>query len=107
MKDGLTFQGGYGELTSEDVKFSYERFNNATNKDGKKSSYASDWGALDKVEVTGKLTGKIHLKRPAPALYRITLCDISGCIVSQKAFDKLGDKVMTQAIGSGAYAMAE
>ncbi|MSP48383.1 MAG: ABC transporter substrate-binding protein [Alphaproteobacteria bacterium] len=107
LKDGLTFQGGYGDVTAEDVKFSFERFNSATNKDGKKSSYASDWGALDKVEVTGKTTGKIHLKRPAPALFRITICDGSGAIVSQKAFDKLGDQVATQAIGSGVYTMAE
>jgi peptide/nickel transport system substrate-binding protein len=107
LKDGIVFQGGNGEMTAEDVKFSYERFNSATNKDGKKSAYASDWGALEKVEVTGKLTGKIHLKRPAPALFRITICDGSGNIVSQRAFDKLGDKVATQAVGSGPYTMAE
>ena len=26
LKDGLTFQGGYGDLTAEDVKFSFERY---------------------------------------------------------------------------------
>lgn len=107
LKDGIVFQGGYGPLTAGDVKFSFERFNTVLNKDGKRSPYASDWGALDKVEVTGRLTGRIHLKRPAPALHRITLCDISGSIVSERAFDRLGDKVQAHAIGSGAYAMAE
>ena len=28
LKPGIMFQQGYGELTAEDVKFSYERFNN-------------------------------------------------------------------------------
>jgi len=106
LKPGLQFTGGYGEVTADDVKFSFERFQTAT-KDGKKSTYASDWGALEAVEVTGKLSGRIHLKRPAPALWRITLCDGSGSIVSRKAFERLGDKVATQAIGSGAYVIHE
>jgi peptide/nickel transport system substrate-binding protein len=106
LKPGLRFTGGYGEVTADDVKFSFERFQSAT-KDGKKSSYASDWGALEGVEVTGKLTGRIHLKRPAPSLWRITLCDGSGSIVSRKAFEALGDKVATQPVGSGAYLIQE
>lgn len=106
LKPGLTFTGGYGEVTAEDVKFSFERFQTAT-KDGKKSAYASDWGALQAVEVTGKLSGRIHLKRPAPALWPITLCDGSGSIVSRKAMEALGDKAATRPVGSGAYAIHE
>jgi peptide/nickel transport system substrate-binding protein len=102
LKPGLKFTGGYGEVTADDVKFSFERFHTAT-KDGKKSAYASDWGALEGVEVTGKLAGRIHLKRPAPALWRITLCDGSGAIVSRRAAEALGDKMATRPIGSGAY----
>ncbi len=106
LKPGLAFTGGYGEVTAEDVKFSFERFNTVT-KDGKKSSYASDWGALEAVEVTGKLSGRIHLKRPAPALWRVTLCDGSGSIVSRKAMEALGDKAATRPTGSGAYLLAD
>ncbi len=106
LKKGIMFQGGYGELTAEDVKFSYERFNNP--KEGAEpATYAKDWGALDHVEVTGTHSGRIILKNPAPALWVIALADVSGCIVSKKAYEELGDKVLTTAIGAGPYILAE
>src|SRR5262245_29232097 len=74
LNPGQMFHGGYGELTAEDVKFSLERFIKP-GPDGKKVAYADDFGALDKVEVTGTYTGKILLKNPAPALWVIGLCD--------------------------------
>jgi peptide/nickel transport system substrate-binding protein len=104
LKPGIMFQQDYGELTAEDVKFSYERFNP---KEGEPPTYAKDWAALDQVEVTGTHSGRIHLKNPAPALWVIGLCDVSGCIVSKKAFEELGEKVATTAIGAGPYILAE
>ena len=93
-------------LTAEDVKFSFERFINPR-RGGKKVAYANDWAALDHVEVTGPLDGKIILKSPAPALWVITLADGSGRIISKKAFEALGDKFATQPIGSGPYVLKE
>ena len=72
LRPDQNFTGGYGPLTAEDVKFSFERFI-TPDKSGKKVDYASDWAALDHVEVTGPLSGKIILKAPAPALWVITL----------------------------------
>lgn len=106
LKDGLKFSGEYGELTAEDVKFSFERFIKP-DASGKKVDYADDWAALDSVEVTGKLTGKIHLKTPSPAVWLIALADGSGAIISRKAFEALGDKFKTTAIGSGPYILKE
>src|SRR6185295_9168545 len=102
LNPGQMFQGGYGEMTAEDVKFSLERFIKP-GPDGKKVAYADDFGALDKVEVTGTYTGKILLKNPAPALWVIGICDGSGAILSKKAVEALGDKIKTQLIGSGPY----
>jgi peptide/nickel transport system substrate-binding protein len=106
LRPGLAFTGGYGELTAEDVKFSYERFN-TPDASGKIADYASDWAALDHVEVTGPLTGKIVLKNPAPALWVITLADGSGRIISKKAYEELGDKISNTVIGSGPYILKE
>lgn len=105
LREGLAFTGGYGPLTAEDVKFSFERFLPAA--DGKKVIYADDWAPLDKVEVTGPLTGRILLKAPAPALWTIALADGSGRIISKKAFEELGDKISTTLIGSGPYVLKE
>jgi peptide/nickel transport system substrate-binding protein len=107
LRPGLKFTDGYGDVTAEDVKFSYERFLKA-DAAGKKVTYADDWLALDHVEVTGPLEGKIILKNPAPALFVIALADGSGRIISKKAFEKLGDKGMaTTLIGSGPYILRE
>lgn len=102
LNPGQMFHGGYGEMTAEDIKFSYERFTKTDDK-GNKPAYADDFSALDHVEVTGKYTGKIILKNPAPALWVIGICDGSGAILSKAACDKLGDKISTQLIGSGPY----
>lgn len=107
LRSGLKFTDGYGDVTAEDVKFSFERFLKA-DAAGKKVIYADDWLALDHVEVTGPLTGKIVLKNAAPALWVIALADGSGRIISKKAFEKLGDKgIATTLIGSGPYVLKE
>ncbi len=106
LKDGLRFSDDYGPLTAEDVKFSFERFIKP-GPDGAKVTYASDWSALDSVEVTGPLTGKIHLKSPSPSVWLIALADGSGVIISRKAFETLGDKFKTTPIGSGPHILKE
>ncbi|MBR3189230.1 MAG: ABC transporter substrate-binding protein, partial [Bosea sp.] len=42
LKPGQMFTDGFGEMTAEDVKFSYERFAVAP-VDGKVSPYKADW----------------------------------------------------------------
>ncbi|MDQ0322011.1 peptide/nickel transport system substrate-binding protein [Pararhizobium capsulatum DSM 1112] len=107
LRSGLAFTGGYGDLTAEDVKFSFERFIKP-DSEGKPVTYAKDWSALDRVEVTGPLEGRIILKNPAPALYTIALADGSGRILSKKAFEALGEKaIATKLIGSGPYVLKE
>lgn len=106
LNPGQMFHGGYGEMTADDVKFSFERFNIPDSK-GNLPAYADDFGALDHVEVTGKYTGKLILKHPAPALWVIAICDGSGALLSKKATQALGDKIATQLIGSGPYIFKE
>src|ERR1700674_2364589 len=64
LRPGLAFTGGYGPLTAEDVKFSFERYTKA-DAAGKKVAFAGDWSALDHIEVTGPQEGKIILKNAA------------------------------------------
>ncbi|MGE0094947.1 MAG: ABC transporter substrate-binding protein [Alphaproteobacteria bacterium] len=103
LKPNQKFAGGYGTMSAEDVQFSFMRFIDPA----KKPINANDWMQLDKVEVTGPLSGRILLKTPAPALWKTTICDASGCIVSKKGFEALGDKIATQSAGSGAYSVRE
>lgn len=104
LREGVQFHHGYGELTAEDVKFSYERM-----IDPKLNAvYASDWAALDHVEVTGKYTGKIILKEPSAPLWISTLPGTSGYILSKKAVEEKGnDGIATFPVGTGPYEFQE
>ena len=102
LKPGQMFTDGYGEMTAEDVKFSFERFSIAP-VEGKVSPYKSDWTGLTAVEVTGKYTGKIQLSQPNAGLMAIAISDVSGCIVSKKAVLERGVEHNTRPVGSGPY----
>ena len=100
LHKGVMWQGSYGELTMDDVKYSYERFL-ATNP---KPAYADDWASLDHVEIVDQYTGKIVLKQPQATLWTSVLPMTSGLIVSKKYYDGAGaDKVKTNIIGTGPY----
>ncbi len=106
LNQGQMFTGGYGEMTAEDVKFSFDRFING-DANGNALTYADDLGAIESVEVTGPYTGRILLKHPSPALWLIGLCDASGAILSKAAVTELGDGIATTLIGSGRYVLTE
>lgn len=106
LNPGQMFHGGYGEMTADDVKFSFERYV-VPAADGALPAFAADFSSLDHVEVTGTYTGKIILKNPSPALWTLGICDCSGAILSRKAYEALGDKISTQIIGSGPYAVTD
>ena len=104
IREGVQWPKGYGEVTAEDVKYSYERIADPA----KKAAYADDWAALDRVEVVDKYNGKIILKTPFAALWKTTLPIGSGAIVCKKFVEEIGDeKFGTNVIGTGAYYIAE
>ena len=81
LKPGLIWSGGYGELTAEDVKYSYERHLNPDLA----SSLVTEFRPLKSVEVTGKYTGIIHLSEPSPSFWTSTLTYATGAIISKAA----------------------
>ena len=104
LREGIMWQRGYGELTTEDVKFSYERFRDPDLA----AAYADDFLALDHVEIINKYEGIIVLKEPQATLWTTTLPMTSGLIVSKKFFEEVGlEKVKTDAVGTGPYILAE
>ena len=100
LKQGVMFHKGYGEVTTEDVKYSFERIADPTTQ----SPYSSDWLTLDHVEATDKYNGKIILKSPFAPLFTSTLPVNSGRIVCKAQIDKEGEKTMTLSpVGTGPY----
>ncbi len=100
LRKGVKWQRGYGELTMDDVKFSYERFL-ATDP---KPAYADDFASLDHVEIVDQYTGKLILKQPQATLWTSVLPMTSGLIVSKKFYTEAGpDKIKTDIVGTGPY----
>jgi peptide/nickel transport system substrate-binding protein len=105
LKPGQLFTDGFGEMTAEDVKFSFERFAVAP-VGGRESPYKGDWANLKGVEVTGPLSGRIVLERPRASLFNIALADVSGSIVSKKAVEARGLEHAIRPVGSGPMMVA-
>ncbi len=104
LREGVMWQNGYGELTTEDVKYSYERFIDPELD----AAYADDWATLDHVEIIDKYNGIIHLTEPFAPLWNSTLPVGSGTIVSKKWVEEIGvEAFATSIIGTGPYTFAE
>lgn len=105
LRRGLMFTDGYGEMTADDVKFSFERIIKHN------SPMKGDWATLDHVEVEDPYTGVIVLKSPFQPLWNITLPYGAGHIVSKKAVMEQtgdgGDFGMKPPCFSGPYVLAK
>ena len=103
LKPGQMFTDGFGEMTADDVKFSFERIGLPPKDGAKESSYKADWLFLQGVEVKSKYEGRIVLTQPRANLYDVVIADGSGCIVSRKAVGERGADFATKPVGSGPY----
>ncbi len=106
LKEGIQFHGGYGEVTAEDVKYSYERIAGLTTP-ALESPYQGDWVALQEVKVTDTYSGTIILKEPFAALMSTTLPVFGGLVLSKKAVEERGKEYATSPIGTGPYEFVE
>jgi peptide/nickel transport system substrate-binding protein len=92
LRPGIIFTNGFGELSADDVKFSYERIADPAQQ----SEYRDDFAALERVEVEDRYSGVIVLKEPFAPLWTSTLPSASGCIVSRRALQQAGGRFTTQ-----------
>ncbi len=104
LREGVMWHNGYGELTAEDVKYSYERFIDPELA----ADYADDWATLDHVEVIDKYNGVIHLTEPYAPLWNSTMPVNSGNIISKNFVEEIGvEAFATNIIGTGPYMFDE
>ena len=100
LRDDIGFTNGFGPMTAEDVKFSFERIIDPAVE----SSNKPDMGTLSHVEVTGERTGVIVLKEPFAPIWSIALPYITGNIVSRKAVQQAGGRIGVNPVAeSGPY----
>ena len=84
LKPGSMWNNGYGEVTTADVKFSFERY---LDKD-LKAATGDNWALLDHVEIKDKYSGTIHLKEPFAPIWWFVLPYATGSILCKAAVEK-------------------
>ena len=100
LRQGVMFTNGYGEMSAEDVKYSFERILDDTVE----STNKPDWGSLKEVIVDGKYEGTIVFGAPYPPAWSIAMPYIVGNIVCKQAWEEAGGKVdTTTPCASGPY----
>lgn len=103
LKNGVQWHGGYGELSADDVVYSFERA-----QDPERSSVldAPVWTRIASVEALDDMTVQVTLSTPDP-LYGAKLASQRDgqVIVPRAAFEDLGEEGFTaNPIGSGPFA---
>ena len=88
LRDDIGWTNGFGAMTAEDVKYSYERIADPAMA----SPYAEDWSALDRVDVHDERSGTIVLKEPYAPLWTTTMPAGRGMIVCKAAVESLDGK---------------
>ena len=91
LRPGIQWTNGYGEVTTEDVKYSYERIADPANE----MPYQSDWESLARVEIIDKYTGVLVQKEPAVFLWTMVLPFGRANIICKAATEAVGGKFTT------------
>ena len=99
LRKGVQFHQGYGEVTAEDVKYSYDRI-----LDPKTGAYlAKDYKMIKEVKVVDKYKVQFVLAEPyAPLLMRLTAFKAGG-IVPKAAVEKFGKDFGLNPVGAGPF----
>ncbi|AMJ59943.1 ABC transporter substrate-binding protein [Bosea sp. PAMC 26642] len=102
LRKGVAFQGKWGTLSADDVVYSLQR-----SADPKRSTFSSDFAAIDKVEKLDDMTVRVALKYSDVNFLGRVSAYHGGNIVSRKAAEELGEKFAMQPVGTGPFVFIE
>jgi peptide/nickel transport system substrate-binding protein len=99
LRKGVQWHKGYGELTAEDVKFSYERVLDPNTA----SKYRGEFKLVEKIEALDRYTVRITLKQKYPGFLNKVAAYNQGFVISKNALQKLAERYATEPIGTGPF----
>lgn len=98
LRPGVKWHKGFGEVTSEDVKYSL-----LFARDSPQSTYRTIFANIADVATPDKYSVVISLKAVDPTFITVVAAWHGGYIICKAAAEKLGDAYKTQPIGSGPF----
>lgn len=109
LRQGVQFHHGFGEMTADDVVFSFARQYDQNNFYYGKGEWAY-WGYMfsdiESVEKIDDYKVAIHLKRPNASIMT-SLAMFTVSIVSEKAAQEYGDDYFKNPVGTGPFEFVE
>lgn len=98
LRRGVQFHKGFGELTAEDVVFSFRRQMSDQNM-----SFYEDLQQIAQIEAVDRSTVRIRLKEPNAAFLSTVIAYRPGLIVSRRAVQQLGEDFAKTPVGTGPF----
>ncbi|MGF9762325.1 ABC transporter substrate-binding protein [Microvirga sp. 0TCS3.31] len=99
LRRGVKFHKGYGELTADDVVFTFSRHLDPKIVTNQKPYYSN----LTSVTALDPYTIRFTLQRPDPLFNGSVVTTLSASILSRKAFEEKGKDFDMSPIGTGPY----
>ncbi len=99
IRKGVKFHKNYGEVTADDVVFTFQRQLDPKQVTANKVIYAN----IASCEAVDPMTVRFTLKSPDPIFNGSCVSTLNVSIMSKKAFEEKGEGFNTDAIGTGPY----
>lgn len=99
LRKGVQFHKGFGEFTSADVKFHYDRLKDPNTK----SPGLRESSLIERVETPDPYTARFILKTTSPNFLEALIAYRWGLIPSKKAIEQYGADYSKSPIGTGPY----
>lgn len=99
LRKGVKFHRNFGDMTADDVKFSYER----QMSDAKGMRFGKELIVMKDIKIVDPYTVQITLKSHDPVFLLRLAGYQQGYIVSKKAVEQYGDKFEWNPVGTGPF----
>lgn len=102
LREGVPFHKGYGIMTSDDVKFTFDRLRDPVRSGGVRPKFQN----IEDVSVDGPAAVVFRLKQSDPLFLLGVLSDYDASVMSRRALEEKGEKgIATDPIGTGPYSL--